>query len=358
MRREETRVPSRRTPVFCQPRSSVAIGERGVAGAGHRHGDGVVHSDQHSGLRRKFEVLALARDDIGGTAGQAEAEATRDVAEDRTDERAATGPDGRADNIALDVVLFLNDLSFGHLQIFAALAFGLPARLLDGNDAHLHGDEAAIDFDGPEREVHVRLAAKDGKAAGLLHGADDAVHARTGGKQQLAAEVDGVGDNGDKRVAISGYGAADAAQESEMNLGALNDLARFGVRRGRGGANESCRQKKGQSDFHGFLLRARECELVSCREATPGRCLGAFRWRGGPGIPAEPGRGEDGEELHPRLEYSIPEMRGAAFRKCFLGVKTHRELPIGQANFVLILPRGRERSMFCEACVVPFRRRR
>src|SRR5438552_6554425 len=110
MRREETRVPSRRTPVFCQPRSSVAIGERGVAGAGHRHGDGVVHSDQHSGLRRKFEVLALARDDIGGTAGQAEAEATRDVAEDRTDERAATGADGRADNIALDVMLFLNDI--------------------------------------------------------------------------------------------------------------------------------------------------------------------------------------------------------------------------------------------------------
>src|SRR5204863_350688 len=141
-------------------------------------------SDQHSGLRRKFEVLALARDDIGGTAGQAEAEATRDVAEDRTDERAATGPDGRADNIALDVMLFLNDLSFVHFQIFAALA---------------------------------------------------------------------------------------------------------------------------------FRLRARECELVSCREATPGRCLGAFRWRGGPGIPAEPGRGEDGEELHPRLEYSIPEMRGAAF---------------------------------------------
>src|SRR5437016_13894599 len=127
MRREETRghVPSRRTPVFCQLRSSVAIGERGVAGAGHRHGDGVVHSDQHSGLRRKFEVLALARDDIGGTAGQAEAEATRDVAEDRTDERAATGADGRADNIALEVMLFLSALSFVHFRIFATPAYGL-----------------------------------------------------------------------------------------------------------------------------------------------------------------------------------------------------------------------------------------
>ena len=196
---------------FCQSRSSVAIGERGVAGAGHRHGDGVVHTDQHSGLRRKFEVLALARDDIGGTAGQAEAEATRDVAEDRTDERAATGPDGRADNIALDVMLFLNDLSFVHFQIFAALAFGLPARLLDGNDAHLHGDEAAINFHGTKSEVHVRLAAKDGKAAGPLDGADNAVHTRAGGKQQLAAEIDRLGDRGDERVAILCNRAADSA---------------------------------------------------------------------------------------------------------------------------------------------------
>jgi len=208
-------------------------------------------------LRGKFEVLALARNDVNGAAGEAETEASRDVAEDRADKRAATGAHSRADDVALDVMLFLNNLAFFNFHVFAARAADLPARLLDGDEAHLHGDEAAIDFDGAEREVHVGLAAKDGEAAGLLHGADDAVHARTGGEQQLAAEVDGVGDNGDKRVAISGYGAADAAQEREMNLGALNDLARFGVRRGRGGANESCRQKKGQSDSHGFLLCAR-----------------------------------------------------------------------------------------------------
>src|SRR6267378_4856944 len=266
--------------------SAAAGGERGGAGAGYRHGDGVVHANQHSGLRGKFEVLAFARDDVNGAAGKAQAEAAGDVAEDRADESAATGTDSPADDVALDVVLFLNDLAFFNFHVFAALAVGLPARLLDGDDAHLHGDEAAIDFDGAEREVHVGLAAKDGKVAGLLDSADDAVHTRTSGKQQLAAEVDGVGDNSDKRVAISGYGAADAAQEREMNLGALNDLARFGVRRGRGGANESCRQKKGQTDFHGFLLCARGVRAGPYREATPGRCPGAFRWRGGPGIPA------------------------------------------------------------------------
>jgi len=48
-----------------------------------------------------------------------------------------------------------------------------------------------------------------------------------------------------------------------------------------------------------------ECGLAPYREATRRRCLSAFRWRGGPGIPAKPGRGADGEELHPQLGYWI-----------------------------------------------------
>jgi hypothetical protein len=82
-------------------------------------------------LRGKFEILALARNDVNGAAGEAEAEAARDMAEDCTDERAASGTDSRADNVALDVVLFLNDLAFIHFQIFAAFAFRLAAWLLD-----------------------------------------------------------------------------------------------------------------------------------------------------------------------------------------------------------------------------------
>jgi hypothetical protein len=195
-------------------------------------------------LRGKIEVPTLARDDVNSAAGEAETEAAHDVAEDCTDKRAATGAHSCADDVALDVVLFLNDLAFFNSHVFRSSAAGLPARLLDGDDAHLHGDEAAIDFDGAEREVHVRLAAKDGKVAGLFDGTDDAVHARTGGQQQLAAEVHGLRDNGDKRVAIPCYGAADAAQERELNLRALNDLPRFGLRRERGSADESCRQKK------------------------------------------------------------------------------------------------------------------
>src|SRR5205807_1114867 len=226
-------------------RASAAVAnERGAAGACDRHGDGVVNANEHSCLRRKFEVLALARDDVGGAAGQAEAEAASHVAEDRANESSATGTDGRADNVTLEVMLFLNNLSFVHVQIFAALAFGQPVRLLDGNDAHLHGYEAAIDFDGTKSEVHVRLAAKDGKAASPLDRADNAVHTRAGGKQQLAPEIDGLRNYGDERVAVPCDSAANAAQQRKMNLRALHDLTRFGVRRGRGGANERGRQKK------------------------------------------------------------------------------------------------------------------
>src|SRR6266852_5271057 len=155
MRRAGTRwnVPLRRI-IFWRV-SAAAAGERCVAGAGDRDGVGVVHENEHARLRGKVEVLALARDDVSSAAGKAEAEATRDVAEDRADESAATGADGRAYDVALDVMLFLNDLAFFNFHVLAALAVSLPVRLLDGNDTHLHGDEAAIDFDGAEREVHV-----------------------------------------------------------------------------------------------------------------------------------------------------------------------------------------------------------
>src|SRR6266849_4706732 len=121
MRRAGTRwnVPPRRI-IFWRV-SAAAAGERGVAGAGDRHRDGVVHANENARLRGKVEVLALARD-----------------AEDRADESAATGADGRAYDVALDVMLFLNDLAFFNFHVLAALAVSLPVRLLDGNDTHLH----------------------------------------------------------------------------------------------------------------------------------------------------------------------------------------------------------------------------
>ena len=123
-------------------------------------------------------------------------------------------------------------------------------RLLNGDDAHLHGDETAIHFDGTEGEIHIGLSAKSGKETSLFDSADDAIHASARGKQQLIAKIDGIGDHGDKGVSFSCHGGADSSQKSEMNLRALHDLARLGKGRWRGGANERSREKKRQNHFH------------------------------------------------------------------------------------------------------------
>jgi len=160
------------------------------------------------------------------------------VAEDGANERAAAGADGGAEDVPLEVVLFLNDLAFFDFHIFAALAVGLSVGLLDGDDAHLYGNEAAIHFDGTKREIHVRLATKQGKVARFFHGADDAVDACAGGEKQLAPQIDGFGDYGNEWIAVARNGAADPAQEREVNLRALYDLMRLGVGRGRDKAKE------------------------------------------------------------------------------------------------------------------------
>ena len=116
---------------YSWPASAAVAGERGVAGASNRQGDGVVHANEHSGLRREVQVFALASGDVSGAAGKTETESAHDVAEDRGDERATTSTYSRADNVALDLMLFLNNLAFFNFYIFAALAVGLAGRVLD-----------------------------------------------------------------------------------------------------------------------------------------------------------------------------------------------------------------------------------
>ena len=140
-------------------------------------------------------------------------------------------------------MLRFDDLAFFDSHIFATLAVRLTMRLLDGDDAHLHGNQAAIHFDGAEGEIHVCLAAKNREVASLLNGANLAVDARAGRKKQLTAKIDRFGHDGDERVPFARDGGMDVAQKREMNLRALHHLTRLGVRRGRGGANKRGRQK-------------------------------------------------------------------------------------------------------------------
>src|SRR5260370_36623588 len=100
-------------------------------------------------------------------------------------------------------MLFLDHLAFFNAHVFAALAVSLSVRLLNGNDAHLHRDDAAIDFDGAKHEVHVSLAAKHGKVAGFLNPARETGHPRTAGANKTSLAGKGV-------LATGGSNAASA----------------------------------------------------------------------------------------------------------------------------------------------------
>src|ERR1700687_3586734 len=118
----------------------------GAARADYGNSDGVVHAHEDAGLRRKLNILGLAGNDIGRAASQADAKAAHDVAEEQADHRSASGADRGREDVTFIVVFFLQDPALLDLHIFARLFVGL-ARLLDGDDAHLHGYQAAVHFE-------------------------------------------------------------------------------------------------------------------------------------------------------------------------------------------------------------------
>src|ERR1700681_418467 len=85
-------------------------------------------------------------------------------------------------------------------------------------DAHVHGDQAAIDFEAAKIQVHVGLATKNGKAARWRHGADGAVNACTSGDQQSVTDEDRLGNHGDKSIAVAGSGRTHFADDVQTHL--------------------------------------------------------------------------------------------------------------------------------------------
>jgi hypothetical protein len=192
-------------------------------------------------LRREFHFLALANHDVGGAASEAEAEALHDFTEDGANDGARAGADGAADDVTLEVMLFLHNLTFSDLDVASLFAVGLASGRLERDDAHLDGDEAAVNFHGMKSDVDVGLAAEHGEAAGFLDGANDTVDARARGNQHLGAEHNGIGDSGDEGVTIFREAGVDAVQKGEVDLGALQNLARIGFGHRRGGSGQQCK---------------------------------------------------------------------------------------------------------------------
>ena len=155
--------------------------------------DGVVHAHENAGVRGNHDVFALARDDIDRAARQSDAESANNMAEDGANQRGTAGADGRGEHVTFVIVFFLHDSAFVHLHILAGLVVGNVAGLLNGDDAHLHGDDAAVRFrENAETEIHVRLSANKREVARRSNRADDAVNAGAGGNQKLIAEIDGL----------------------------------------------------------------------------------------------------------------------------------------------------------------------
>jgi hypothetical protein len=72
--------------------------------------------------------------------------------------------------------------------------------------------------------------------AGVNDSADGAVNARTGRQDHLTAEVDRLSHFGDERIAAFGDGGAQAGNQSQVHLGALQKFMglRASWNRGRG----------------------------------------------------------------------------------------------------------------------------
>src|SRR5271165_635966 len=202
------RVRGRRNRIYRNCAGNGVLVLQGAAAEGW-HGYGAVKAGEHARLRREFHFLALANGDVGGAASDAESEAARHVAKNGADQCAAAGADGGAHDVALVVVFFLQDLALVDLDVLAGLGVAIAAAVLNGQDAHLNGDDAAIDFHAAKGEIHVRLPAKQREAARFFHGADGAVDTRAHGNQQGIANEHRLGDHGHEGVAIASAGAAD-----------------------------------------------------------------------------------------------------------------------------------------------------
>ncbi len=117
--------------------------------------------------------------------------------------------DGSAEDVALDVMLGLDNLALVDFDVPSSLSFPVFSWMgAPGARCSFRGKDAAVDFEIAEGKAHRRLAAKDRKMAGVNDSANGAVNAGPGGQNHLAAEINRLGHFGDKGIAALGDGGA------------------------------------------------------------------------------------------------------------------------------------------------------
>ena len=198
-------------------------------GGDYWNGQGAIEAGEETGLGGEFDFPALAGDGVDRAGCESDTHSAGDVSQERSHQTAATAADEQAIGVTFVVVLFLDDFPFRNFHIVARLAVRIDSRAADGDEAHLDGDKAAVDFDAFESEVHVRLTAEKREILGPLDGADYAVNAGAGGENDAAVESDGLSENGDEGIPFAAGGTADGSEESKVDFCALNNLARLGA---------------------------------------------------------------------------------------------------------------------------------
>jgi hypothetical protein len=199
-----------------------------VFGGENWDGKGAVEASEKAGFGGEFDFPALAGDDVHGAGGETDAHAASYVAEQNAHQCASTTADEQAVGVTFVIVFLLDNFPFGDFHVIARLAVRIDSWPADGDNAHLDGDEAAVELNSFEREIHVGLATEERKILGFLNGTDDAVDAGAGGENDPAVESDWLGKDGNEGIAFAAGGTADGSEKSKVDLGPLNDLPRLG----------------------------------------------------------------------------------------------------------------------------------
>jgi hypothetical protein len=102
-----------------------------------------------------------------GVGSETDADVARDVAKEDAHQNATTAADGHTVGVTFIVVLFLYHFAFDDFDVMARGAPRIDARVADGDEAHLDGDEAAVNLSAFECEIRVGLAAEERELFGF-----------------------------------------------------------------------------------------------------------------------------------------------------------------------------------------------
>src|SRR6202522_1851727 len=172
----------------------------------------------HSGLGWQLHVFAFLGYDVHGRADQTDHGAARDVAENQADKSARSRSQSASHDVAFDIALLFDHDAFGGFQMVALFA-GIHIAGIERQNTHLHGKDAAFEFNRIENHIDGSAAADHSEPFRPGDTRDLAVNFGSGGKKQLIADQYRFGNDRGEWIAVVGDARREAICQCEMNLG-------------------------------------------------------------------------------------------------------------------------------------------